>query len=41
MWALERILQHVCARPAVWIARRDEIARHWLVRDSGNSTGRK
>jgi peptidoglycan/xylan/chitin deacetylase (PgdA/CDA1 family) len=41
MWALERILQHVCARPAVWIARRDEIARHWLARDSGNSTGRK
>lgn len=30
MWALERILQHLRSRPQVWIARRDDIARHWL-----------
>lgn len=30
MWALERILQHLREKGAVWIARRDEIARHWL-----------
>ncbi|WP_112323670.1 polysaccharide deacetylase family protein [Oceanibium sediminis] len=30
MWALERILQHMRGREGVWIARRDEIARHWL-----------
>lgn len=29
MWALERMLQHFTAREGVWIARRDEIARHW------------
>jgi peptidoglycan/xylan/chitin deacetylase (PgdA/CDA1 family) len=27
--ALERILEHVTGRGAVWIARRDAIARHW------------
>jgi allantoinase len=27
--ALERILEHVTARGRVWVARRDEIARHW------------
>jgi allantoinase len=27
--ALERILEHVTARGAVWVARRDAIARHW------------
>jgi peptidoglycan/xylan/chitin deacetylase (PgdA/CDA1 family) len=27
--ALERILDHVTARGAVWVARRDAIARHW------------
>jgi len=31
MWALERILAHLRSRRAVWIARRDEIARHWLA----------
>jgi len=30
MWALERILQHMQSRGQVWIARRDQIARHWL-----------
>jgi cytosine/adenosine deaminase-related metal-dependent hydrolase len=30
MWALERILQYMRSRPQVWVARRDEIARHWL-----------
>lgn len=30
MWALERILQHMRAREGVWIARRDQIAEHWL-----------
>jgi peptidoglycan/xylan/chitin deacetylase (PgdA/CDA1 family) len=30
MWALEHILQHLCSKTQVWIARRDEIARHWL-----------
>jgi allantoinase len=30
MWALERILQCMTSRPRVWVARRDEIARHWL-----------
>ena len=27
---LDRVLRHVCARGGAWIARRDEIARHWL-----------
>ena len=35
MWALERILQHVREKGGAWIARRDEIARHWLARDHG------
>lgn len=30
MWALECILEHLRSRPQVWIARRDEIAEHWL-----------
>jgi peptidoglycan/xylan/chitin deacetylase (PgdA/CDA1 family) len=30
MWALERILKHISAREGVWIARRDQIAEHWL-----------
>lgn len=30
MWALEQILEHMHARSQVWIARRDQIARHWL-----------
>lgn len=29
MWALERMLKHFRSRNGVWIARRDEIARHW------------
>lgn len=28
---LERFLAHVAAKPGVWFARRDEIARHWLT----------
>jgi hypothetical protein len=28
--ALERILAAMGSREGVWIARRDEIARHWL-----------
>lgn len=32
MWALERILQHMRDRGDVWIARRDQIARHCLQR---------
>lgn len=31
MWALERILAHFRERGEVWIARRDEIARHWMA----------
>jgi peptidoglycan/xylan/chitin deacetylase (PgdA/CDA1 family) len=31
--ALERILAAMRARKGVWIARRDEIARHWLARE--------
>jgi peptidoglycan/xylan/chitin deacetylase (PgdA/CDA1 family) len=31
--ALERILTAMRARKGVWIARRDEIARHWLARE--------
>ena len=31
MWALEKILSHLRSRGQVWIARRDEIARHWLA----------
>lgn len=31
MWALETILEHMRAKGLVWIARRDEIARHWLA----------
>jgi peptidoglycan/xylan/chitin deacetylase (PgdA/CDA1 family) len=40
MWALEQILEHLCAKTQVWIARRDEIARHWLkvVTDADGST---
>lgn len=33
MWALERILQHITRHEHVWIARRDEIARHWLAQN--------
>ena len=31
MWALEKILKHLQHKGQVWIARRDEIARHWLL----------
>jgi allantoinase len=31
MAALERFLDHVLARPHVWICRRVEIARHWIA----------
>jgi peptidoglycan/xylan/chitin deacetylase (PgdA/CDA1 family) len=27
---LDRVLRHVRAKGGAWIARRDEIARHWL-----------
>ena len=30
MWALEEMLKHMQSKGQVWIARRDEIARHWL-----------
>jgi peptidoglycan/xylan/chitin deacetylase (PgdA/CDA1 family) len=30
--ALTRFLEHVSSHEGVWIARRDEIARHWLAR---------
>lgn len=30
MWALEAMLEHMQSKGQVWIARRDEIARHWL-----------
>jgi peptidoglycan/xylan/chitin deacetylase (PgdA/CDA1 family) len=33
--ALERILSAMRARGDVWIARRDDIARHWLARSPG------
>jgi len=33
MWALERILAHITAQEQVWIARRDQIAAHWLSRE--------
>jgi peptidoglycan/xylan/chitin deacetylase (PgdA/CDA1 family) len=32
--ALDRILSAMRAKGGVWFARRDEIARHWLARDS-------
>ena len=35
MWALEQILQHITSKGGVWIARRDEIARHWLTTRAG------
>lgn len=35
MWALERILLHLRAKGLVWIARRVDIARHWLAVNSG------
>jgi peptidoglycan/xylan/chitin deacetylase (PgdA/CDA1 family) len=34
-WALERILTHLRTRQRVWVARRDEIARHWLALSAG------
>lgn len=30
IWGLDRFLRHVRDRGGAWIARRDEIARHWL-----------
>jgi putative urate catabolism protein len=30
--SLERFLQYVASKPKVWVARRIEIARHWLAR---------
>jgi peptidoglycan/xylan/chitin deacetylase (PgdA/CDA1 family) len=30
IWALEHILEHMRSRGNVWVARRDQIARHWL-----------
>lgn len=35
MWALERILAHITSHEHAWIARRDEIAQHWLDQDTG------
>ncbi len=31
--ALERFMDHVATHDGVWIARRDEIARHWLTQE--------
>jgi peptidoglycan/xylan/chitin deacetylase (PgdA/CDA1 family) len=28
---LRRLLDHVMAQPDVWVARREEIARHWVA----------
>jgi peptidoglycan/xylan/chitin deacetylase (PgdA/CDA1 family) len=28
--ALARFLDHIAARPDVWVARRIDIARHWM-----------
>ena len=39
-WGLERVLEHIRAKGAAWIARRDEIARHWL-RVHGRAAGDK
>ena len=39
-WGLERVLEHIRAKGAAWIARRDEIARHWL-RVHGRAAGGK
>ena len=33
--ALARFLDHVEARPGVWLCRREEIARHWHERHAG------
>lgn len=30
MWAIERILEHMQSKGYAWIARRDDIAKHWL-----------
>jgi len=32
---LDRVLHHMTEKGAVWFARRDEIARHWLERLAG------
>jgi peptidoglycan/xylan/chitin deacetylase (PgdA/CDA1 family) len=32
---LETILGHIRQRGGAWVARRDEIARHWLALDKG------
>ena len=39
-WGLDRVLEHIRAKGAAWIARRDEIARHWL-RVHGRAAGGK
>lgn len=33
--SLESTLTHLRSHDGVWIARRDQIARHWLARDGG------
>jgi peptidoglycan/xylan/chitin deacetylase (PgdA/CDA1 family) len=35
MKALEQILQHLRAKPGVWVATRAQIARHWLAAHAG------
>jgi peptidoglycan/xylan/chitin deacetylase (PgdA/CDA1 family) len=37
--ALERFLRHVLAHDRVWIARRIDIARHWLARHPCPASG--
>lgn len=30
IWGLDRVLRHIRGKGGAWIARRDEVARHWL-----------
>jgi allantoinase len=30
--ALIRFIEHILAHPRVWVCRREDIARHWIVR---------
>ena len=33
---LDRVLGHIADKGFAWIARRDEIARHWLAQHGGD-----
>jgi allantoinase len=35
---LDRVLRHIRERGGAWIARRDEIARHWLRVHAGGGS---